>query len=521
MGTHHLEYGFPSTHSTNSISIALYLFAHIYLLTYPPASDIGTDTTSYSSITMTNSTLSSTDITSPITAESLSSPAAAGSEPVLSPDQFFILSGILAWYAFSIVFGRLYTAMHSFTDCVTGVILGTGIWWGYTSFPGIPVTLTLPFALPSSLLSLPIRVFPAATTITATSAGKLITQIPINLFRGLGTGKLVDTWVFSGKGYVPVILIFVMVVAVNQHPQPIDDCPCFEDAIAFGSVGLGAVLGKWVIGRYLSSNGGERLFLNVVMPGSGWAYDSSTHLWTQSPRTLSDVFLWWSMAILKMTFGILVIFVWRIIAKSTLHVILPPIFRVLAKAVELPNRRFYTPATRYKSVPSEFFEVGRDEEGREEVRPRPLKTIPSVIDLPNTLVEDGTGEVDGAGGVGVGSGIDLDRKDTSNKSGVKMRKAAFKNAHRDSVKRGHAGNGHHAKQTSAKEDGHGGAEHEKDHHDGDDGEDADGEGGGGGGEGEGDKVKHYDADGTFRCYTLSSSFAFFFILFPSCNDTGG
>lgn len=32
---------------------------------------------------------------------------------------------------------------------------------------------------------------------------------------------------------------------INQHPQPVDDCPCFEDSIAFVSSILGVLLGKW------------------------------------------------------------------------------------------------------------------------------------------------------------------------------------------------------------------------------------------------------------------------------------
>jgi hypothetical protein len=67
--------------------------------------------------------------------------------------------------------------------------------------------------------------------------------------------------------------------------------------------------------------------------------------------------------------GILVIFTWRILAKSVLHLILPPTFRLLAQGFTLPNRRFYTPATDYKNVPSELG----------------LRPIPSVIDLPEHL----------------------------------------------------------------------------------------------------------------------------------------
>ena len=51
--------------------------------------------------------------------------------------------------------------------------------------------------------------------------------------------------------------------------------------------------------------------------------------------------------------------------------VLPPIYRFLAHLFELPKRRFYTPATKYKSVPSEFAKEGRL-----------LHSIPSVIDLP-------------------------------------------------------------------------------------------------------------------------------------------
>lgn len=63
----------------------------------------------------------------------------------------------------------------------------------------------------------------------------------------------------------------------------------------------------------------------------------------------------------------------------------------MAKVFRLPNRRFYTPATEYKNVPSEFH-VGED--GSIE-----LQAIPSVIDLPSTagvMFETG----------GIGSGVD-------------------------------------------------------------------------------------------------------------------
>ena len=101
MGTHHLEYGFPSTHSTNSVSMALFFFTLIHRL------------------------------------------ASADPELVhdggiaLSPAAYMLLTAALVWYILSIVFGRLYTAMHSFTDCVVGVLMGAGIWWVHDGYWGL------------------------------------------------------------------------------------------------------------------------------------------------------------------------------------------------------------------------------------------------------------------------------------------------------------------------------------------------------------------------------------------------
>ncbi len=270
-------------------------------------------------------------------------------EEAISSQTYTLMCVGLVFYTFSIVFGRLYTAMHSFTDCVMGVLLGGGIWWAHSSFPGIPISV------PSS-------------------------SIQIYVARGLGIGRMVEDWVTQGGWEVPLILIPVCLLAVNQHPQPVDDCPCFEDAIAFGSVVLGALLGKWGV-SYAGVDGRTP----VVMPGSGWHWDHSLRQWTAVDRGLEDVLLWWSMAALKMVVGILTIFAWRILAKSLLHVVLPPTFRLLARAFRLPNRRFYTPATDYKNVPSEFAHAGG------------LRPIPSVIDLPGSAGVE-------VGGIGSGSG---------------------------------------------------------------------------------------------------------------------
>ncbi|THU78390.1 hypothetical protein K435DRAFT_887845 [Dendrothele bispora CBS 962.96] len=239
--THHLEYGFPSTHSTNSVSIGLLFFGHVYTLA--TSSDSG--------------------------------PA------VISQHIYALSCLILLWYTFSIVYGRLYTAMHSFIDCLVGVTLGA-----------------------------------------------------------------------------------------------VDDCPCFEDAIAFLSVVLGQLLSRW--------------FAHSLRPKGSFLGDLT---YTAIPRALDDILLWWTIAAAKMILGILIIFTWRLLAKSLLHLILPPMFRFLSRMFSLPNRRFYTPATDYKSVPSEF---NSSESGLG------LRPIPSVIDLPGT----GLGVGIEVGGIGSGVGVD-------------------------------------------------------------------------------------------------------------------
>lgn len=330
IGTHHLEYGMPSTHSANSVSLALFFFALIHPLAFP----------------------------------------VAGTAPALSVPVYVALTASLVIYATSIVFGRLYTAMHSFTDCAVGVAIGVLVWIAHSSFRGIAVSLALS---------------PAHTYSTT-------------LLRGWGWGAYVDEWILRTPSSlrVPLTLIPLGLLAVNQHPQPVDDCPCFEDAIAIGSVMLGMLVGRWGAVRW------GMLVPTSVMPGSGWVLGADG--WAQVPRGWGDVGVWWALALGKMIFGIAAIFIWRLLAKAALHRALPPTFRFLATLMRLPHRRFYTPATEYARVPPGAA----------------LRPIPSVIDLPSTAGVE-------IGGIGSGSGIDGDGSGNG-KGGLRRRAEAIEAA---------------------------------------------------------------------------------------------
>jgi dihydrosphingosine 1-phosphate phosphatase len=41
---------------------------------------------------------------------------------------------------------------------------------------------------------------------------------------------------------VPLVLVPICLIIVNQ---PVDDCPCFEDAIAFVIVVMGSLFARW------------------------------------------------------------------------------------------------------------------------------------------------------------------------------------------------------------------------------------------------------------------------------------
>lgn len=91
--------------------------------------------------------------------------------------------------------------------------------------------------------------------------------------------------------------------------------------------------------------------------------------------------------------GVLAIFAWRILAKSLLHRVLPPIYRFLGQCMTLPHRRFYTPATDYTNVPFS------PDHGS-------LRALPSVLDLPGMVeleVDGVSASVDSAPWTGSGN----------------------------------------------------------------------------------------------------------------------
>ncbi|ODQ66053.1 hypothetical protein NADFUDRAFT_24089 [Nadsonia fulvescens var. elongata DSM 6958] len=230
-GSAALEYGFPSTHTTNAISVALVFLQRLFEV-----------------------------------------------KSQYSFASFILYQSLIYLYVLSIMIGRIYCGMHGFLDVGVGFILGVVIWY----------------------------------------------------FRYL-TGAIYDSFVTSGS-YYAFISIPIVLVLVKIHPEPADNCPCYDDAVAFMGVVMGADIGSLFSAR-------SSLSTNCMIPLPGTiAYDFDQIGLTKS--------------ILRIVVGIVFIFVWRAIMKPTMHGMLPPFFRGLEKIGLLMPRKYFTPASEYGDIPN-------------------------------------------------------------------------------------------------------------------------------------------------------------------------
>ncbi|KAJ6113480.1 Dihydrosphingosine 1-phosphate phosphatase [Penicillium sp. IBT 18751x] len=247
-GSAALEYGFPSTHSTNAVSVAVYAI----LLLNSPASTV-------------------------------------------SPQTSLLLQVVTYLYVTSIVLGRLYCGMHGMLDCVVGCVLGALI--GLAQF---------------------------------------------------SWGPAFDDYILSSSLKEILVIPIAILIMVRIHPEPADDCPCFDDSVAFAGVTLGVDVGSWYFTQ-------SDLAWSEPLPGT-IPYDYQT---IGFPKT-----------VIRLVVGVLCVFAWREITKPTLLRILPPIFRSLEKLGLLLPRRFFTTASRYTTIPSNL----KDDE-----------VFPNFSDIPSIL----------------------------------------------------------------------------------------------------------------------------------------
>ena len=214
-----LEYGFPSTHSTNAVSAAVYA---LFLLRSP--------------------------------------------DSMVHPTLNLLLKAIFCCYALSIITGRLYCGMHGFFDVLVGSTIG-------------------------ALLSIMQCVY----------------------------GAQFDAFVQTSSWKPLALVILIILVLVRIHPEPADDCPCFDDSVAFVAVIIGVELGCWHFGQ------------------SGRAWDQPT--FATVPYELDA--LGWPKTVARLVLGVTAVFTWREVMKPLLLKSLPPIFRIIERlGLSLPRKFF-------------------------------------------------------------------------------------------------------------------------------------------------------------------------------------
>lgn len=229
-GSAALEYGFPSTHSANAVSVAVYA---LLVLRSP--------------------------------------------ENTLSATTKLGFEFLAYFYAASIILGRLYCGMHGFLDVIVGSIMGAAI-----------------------------------------AIGEFYWGPPL------------DEYMHSSSWVAPLVASVIILVLVRIHPEPADDCPCYDDSVAFAGVVIGLEFGTWTYGKI------------ALDPWETFAYGGGA---------VDITPLGWQTNIARIVFGVLVIFAWRETMKPLLLKLLPHGFRILEQVGMNMPRRFFTSASKYKSVP--------------------------------------------------------------------------------------------------------------------------------------------------------------------------
>lgn len=149
----------------------------------------------------------------------------------------------------------------------------------------------------------------------------------------------IEYYMVSPVWWVPPLVVATGIFLVSIIPDPIDDCPCFDDCVAFIAVLMGLIPASI---HFASTSYSSNYPVPATIPYS------------------SDLGV--VKSVLRLVFGVGTLFVWRLAAKKALYVLLPPIYKLFS----LPYRPHFIPASTYNTLST-----------------YPIGKVPSVIDLPS------------------------------------------------------------------------------------------------------------------------------------------
>jgi hypothetical protein len=118
-----------------------------------------------------------------------------------------------------------------------------------------------------------------------------------------------------------------MALAVRFHPEPADNCPCFDDSVAFLGVVMGIGLGTWHDAMREAARGMTEPTLTAM-------YNFSM----EDPVKI----------VVRLMLGVVMIFLWRAVTKPLLLRTLPPTFRFIDHWGLMMPRRYFLQA-RYET----------------------------------------------------------------------------------------------------------------------------------------------------------------------------
>lgn len=202
----------------------------------------------------------------------------------LSEATFIALSIGFFIYYFSLIFGRLYCGMHGFFDILFGSLIGLAMF----------------------------------------------------LFR-VFYGEAWDAWLLQSPrndsiiGCLTTLAIILggYVFLIHIHSEPVDDCPCFDDSVAFVGVLIGLDLSHWAC--YLS---------DYLVTRNPYQHPLITEYSFQK--------LGLSYSIIRFVLGVGLVVVWKAVSKPVIFTILPPVYKFIG--IYLPRRNYEATAFTNKTT---------------------------------------------------------------------------------------------------------------------------------------------------------------------------
>lgn len=196
----------------------------------------------------------------------------------MSTLQFFGMLSLSLLYYSSLIFGRLYCGMHGFLDVVTGSLIG--------------------------LLMFYFRYY---------------------------YGEMFDTWLlqsttrnssYLGIASTVLMIVFGYLFLIHIYPEPVDDCPCFDDSVAFMGVLTGLDLSHYV----------------CILTG----YFTNKNVFGDPMLIPFDQNCGPFIMIARFILGVSLVIIWKTVLKPIVFTLLPPIYKFLG--VNLPRSHFISTA---------------------------------------------------------------------------------------------------------------------------------------------------------------------------------